>query len=128
MAVTILENFGDFTGDFLGETGVTATTNIVETRIVSGITTTKTADKEFWINGPLTYTIELDNASGETYENITLTDYLDPAVVSLDEDYGVFVNGTKITTYTYAAGTLTVPIGNIGDGNDVTVLFRVLQV
>lgn len=126
MALTIVKNYGDFTGDFLGEPGVTATTNIVETNIVGGITATKSADKEFWINGPLTYTIELTNDSGEPYENVVLTDQLDPLTV-LDQTYGVFVNNVKVTNYTYTAGMLTVPAGDIPEGGDVTVSFRVLQ-
>lgn len=128
MAETILTNQADFSGLYGDECEIVFTSNEVSTTIIGGLTATKTADKKCWVNGPLNYTITVVNNSGVTISDLILTDYLDPNLVTLDQAYGVFINGTLSTTYTYSAGTLSVPLPPIMDGGTVTVTFRVMQV
>ena len=45
-------------------------------KLVDGIALTLAADKTYWKDGNLKYTITLDNATDVSYENVTLTDVL----------------------------------------------------
>lgn len=127
MPITNLTNSGDLTGDIYGETGVVATTNTVATSLITGITATKAVDKDFWINGPLVYTITVNNTSGEPYDNVVLTDTLN-ALITLDTTAEVLVNGVASTDYSFTGGVLTVPVGDIADGATATVVFQVVRV
>ena len=46
-------------------------------KLVDGLTLTLEADKTYWKDGNLKYTITLDNATDVNYENVKLTDVLD---------------------------------------------------
>lgn len=129
MAKSILENQARFAG-YIGEDEceISFSSNLVSTTIIGGLTATKEADKKCWVDGPLHYTITIENDCGDTVTGLVLTDHLDPALVTLDESYGVYINDTTPAVYTFTAGTLSVHLPPIAHGDTVTVSFRVLQV
>lgn len=122
----ILKNIADFAGDYDSEP-IVFSSNEVSTVIVKGVTATKSANKTYWVNGPLTYTIVVSNESGMELSNVILTDLLDSALVTLNSSYGVKVDGVT-AAYTFLSGTLTVHLPAIEDGGEVTVTFQVMQV
>lgn len=128
MAKTITENQTDFTGTYSAEAEpLTFASNLVSTTIIGGLTATLTADKKYWIDGPLTYTVVITNDSGDTYSKGVLADRLDTTSVVFDTTNGVEINGTKTTDFTYTGGLLTVNLPDIPDGGTLTVSFRVTQ-
>ena len=62
---------------------------------------TKSADKVNWVDGPLTYTVVIKNDSGSTLTNGVLTDNLDTSLVDFNTVYGVQINSTSSSEYTY---------------------------
>jgi len=126
MAEVTLTNKADFAGNY-GESAVpiTFSTNEVTTTIVQGITVTKSADKSYWVDGPLTYTITVENSSGSSIASIKLTDTLDTSLVEFNTTYGVQVNGQATTDFTYASGLLTINLQDIADSGSSTVTFQV---
>ena len=83
----------------------TALTGAVTIQLVEGLLLTKTSDKESWADGLLTYTITIDNTDGtEPYTGVTVTDILDPNVITL-VDNSVTINGPTSADYTYNATT-----------------------
>lgn len=129
MATTILTNSVDFEGAYgAAASPVVFSSNTVSTTIVRGLTATKTADKEYWVNGPLTYTVTVTNDSGDTFTKGVLTDNLDVSLVTLDTAAGVRINNTPTSDYTIRSGVLTVNLPDMQNGDTVTVTFRVEQV
>lgn len=127
--MAILENQAKLNGAFgVDECPIDFSSNLVSTTIISNLTATKTADKKCWVDGPLTYTITIENYSGDIVSGLLLTDYLDPALVTLDGPNAVFIDGVLADTYTFTAGTLSLPLPPLADSGTVTVTFRVVQV
>ena len=107
---------------------VEITSVALDTLIVSGLTITKSADKNVWINGPLTYTITITNNASESFVDPIITDVLDPTLIVL-VDNSVEYNGLPIAyTYNSVTGTLTVDITSIASGDDGILTFQVTQV
>ncbi len=102
------------------------TSNIVTTEIVTGLTITKTADKESWVDGVLTYTITITNEAGLSFTDLTVTDLLDTTLIDLVAD-SVTVDGTA-AAYTYTAGLLSVVIPDIASGETAVITFQVSQI
>ncbi len=127
MAKTTL-NQADFSGNYgEGAEPITFVSNQVTTTIVSGLTATLTANKKFWVDGALLYTVVIQNNSGETYSKGVLADQLDTANVNFDEDYAVQINGQKTSDYTFTGGLLSVNLPDVSDGASLTVTFQVTQ-
>ena len=127
MAKTTL-NQADFSGLYGADSSpITFVSNQVTTTIVSGLTATLSANKRYWVDGYLIYTVVIENNSGETYTKGVLADTLDTANVVFDEDYGVEINGQKTSDYTYAGGLLNVNLPDVSDGASLTVSFQVSQ-
>lgn len=127
MAKTTL-NRADFSGDYGTEAvPITFASNEVTTTIITGLTATLSADKTYWVDGPLTYTVVVTNNSGDTYSKGVLADTLDTANVVFDTDYAVEINGTKTSDYTFENGLLSVNLPDVADGATITVTFRVTQ-
>lgn len=128
MAKITTENQTDYTGLYGTEAEpITFASNLVSTTIISGLTAVLSADKKYWVNGPLTYTVVITNNSGDVYTKGVLHDTLDTATVAFDTDYGVEIGGTKTTDFTISGGVLTVNLPDIEDGGTQTVTFRVNQ-
>ena len=106
---------------------VVFSSNSVTTTIIQGLTATKTVDKTHWVNGPLLYTIKIDNNSGDTFTKGVLTDIIDTSLATLDTVYGVEINGSKSSDYTFTAGSLSVNLPDVEDGGSATVTFQVVQ-
>jgi len=128
MAKTTTLNQSDFTGSYGTEAvPVTFASNQVTTTIISGLTATLTANKQYWVDGPLLYTVVIENNSGETYAKGVLADKLDTQNVAFDNDYGVQINGQKTSDYTLTEGLLSVNLPDVSDGESLTVSFQVTQ-
>lgn len=127
MAETNLTNKADIEATY-GDTGmpISFSSNDVTTKIIDGITVTKSADKTYWVDGPLTYTIVVANNSGSTLSDGTLTDSLDAAVL-FDQTYGVYLNNSKTTDFNYAAPTLTVNLPTLNNADTATIKFQVTK-
>ena len=129
MAQVTLTNQADFSGSY-GTTAspVVFSSNAVTTTIVQGLTATKTADKTYWVNGPLLYTIRIENNSGESFTKGVLTDVLNTDLITLDSAYGVEINSSKTSDYIYTSGNLSIQLPDLEDGGTATVTFQVVQV
>ncbi len=114
-------NYGD------EQTPINFTSNLVTTTIVQGLTVTKTADKSFWVDGPLLYTIEVNNESGSTISGCKITDTLDTALVTFDNDFGVKIDNVQNSNFKYESGTLTVDLPSLNDGQKSTITFQVAK-
>lgn len=127
MAEINLTNKADIAGTY-GDSAspITFSSNDVSTTIVQGFTVTKTADKTYWVDGQLTYTITITNDSGGTLTSGTLTDKIDTSIVNFNTSYGVQINGTSSTNFTYSEGTLTVTLPDLAGNASATVTFQVV--
>lgn len=129
MAQITLTNQADFAGSYgAGAAPVVFSSNAVTTTIVQGLTATKTASKTYWVNGPLLYTIRIENNSGDTFTKGVLTDVLNTDLITLDSAYGVEINSSKTSDYTFTSGNLSINLPDLEDGGIATVTFQVVQV
>ena len=105
-------------------TSLTSNTSIVN--IVDGLTLVKSADKTNWIDGILTYTIEINNDTNTSYENPVVTDILNSTLIDF-VDGSVTINGASATElqYTYNDGTLTIKPGEVQANSKTTITFSV---
>jgi len=117
--VDIVGNYGD------DAVPITFSSNDVTTTIVSGLTVTKSADKSYWADGPLVYTITVKNDSGAKFAGGSMTDVLNTTLVSFDTATGVTINGAKTENFTYNDGTLTVILPDMENEATTTVVFQV---
>ena len=129
MAEITLTNRAEIEGTY-GNPGseITFSSNDVTTTIVQGLTVTKTADKTYWVDGALTYTIVVKNESGSTLTNGSLTDTLDTALVSFNSTYGVQMDGSATSDFTYNSGVLKVNLKELADQASTTITFQVNRV
>ncbi len=128
MAKKVTSNQSDFTGTYGAEAEpITFASNLVSTTIISGLTAVLSADKKYWVDGPLTYTVVITNESGDVYSKGVLADAIDTANVSFDTAFGVEIGGEKTSDYTYSGGNLSVNLPDIAEGSSLTVSFRVTQ-
>lgn len=109
------------------------TSNSVSTQLIDDLSITKTADREAWVNGDLTYTITIENQSTTTpYVSPTVTDTIDPALATLVAN-SVTINGQPATSpddYTFDAGTglLTVFLDDVNPETSTIIVFKVSRV
>lgn len=106
------------------------TSNISTVNMIEGLTMTKTADKQNWVTGDLTYTIVIDNKTDKAYENPKVTDIINNSLVEFVND-SVTINGVKAeaSKYTYDDGahTLTVTLDSINPSTTTTLTFSVTK-
>lgn len=107
-------------------TAITSTASVVT--MISGLTITKTADKQIWAEGNLTYTIKIDNQSEKTYTEPKITDELDTTKVTFVEN-SVTIDGSTADTSKYNfdsdTNTLTITLDDIAATESCTVTFQV---
>ena len=105
---------------------VTSNTSIV--KIVEGLTLNLQADKAYWKDGNLKYTITLGNATDVKYETVTISDVLDTNYISF-VDGSVEINGAKAQSSEYkyddATHTLTINLSEVAAQGTTTVNFSV---
>lgn len=96
--------------------------------MLNGITAKKTADKMIWGDGDLTYTIEVNNQSDETYVSPIITDMLNISLVSFVND-SVTIDNVKAETSQYnwdeQTGKLTINLTDIDAKAKKIVTFKV---
>ena len=108
----------------------TLTSNTLEVNVINGLTAVKSADKTSWADGALTYTLTINNTTGQTYTSPVITDTLDTTLVTFVPD-SVTINGSTATssqyTYNNSNGLLTVNLSDIATGGTATVTFKVTK-
>jgi len=107
---------------------ISLTSNTSVVKLVDGLTLMLEADKTYWKDGNLKYTITLDNATDIAYDNVKLTDVLDTTYISF-VDGSVNINDTAATSdeYEYNDGTntLTINLASVAAQNKTTITFSV---
>ncbi len=104
------------------------TSEAVAVQIVDGLTITKTADKQSWGNGLLTYTITIQNTAAESYATPVVTDVIDTTLVKFVPD-SVYIDDVQAESsqYTYddTTHTLTINLSDITSGSSKKITFQV---
>ncbi len=127
MADVTLSNIANVTGNY-DAIPTTLTSEAVITELISGLTILKTADKQNWASGNLTYTVTISNSAENSFENPKFTDILDPTLIKLVEN-SVKVNGTDAQyEYDPTTGMLTVELETIAKDASSVVTFQVQKV
>lgn len=127
MADVTLSNIANVTGNY-DAIPTTLTSEAVITELISGLTILKTADKQNWASGNLTYTVTISNSAENSFENPKFTDTLDPTLIKLVEN-SVKVNGTDAQyEYDPTTGILTVELETIAKDASSVVTFQVQKV
>lgn len=127
MADVTLSNIANVTGNY-DAIPTTLTSEAVITELISGLTILKTADKQNWASGNLTYTVTISNSAENSFENPKFTDTLDPTLIKLVEN-SVKVNGTDAQyEYDPTTGMLTVELETIAKDASSVVTFQVQKV
>lgn len=124
---TELTNTATVLGNYNSVPTEISTTALVVT-MLSGLTVTKSADKPVWSEGNLTYTIEINNATTESYTNPVITDILNPTLITLVKG-SIKVDSTILeeSNYTFedSTGKLTITLPDITSQSKKTVTFEV---
>lgn len=122
-----LENIASVVGTY-NNLPTSMTSQALVVAMIDGLSITKSADKQSWVDGSLTYTIKIDNQATQSYENPVITDVLDNTLVDFVED-SVYIDGEKATasqyTYDAATHTLTINLSSIESNASSTVTFQV---
>ena len=127
MADVKLTNIADVTGNY-DSIPTTLTSEAVITSLISGLTIVKSADKQNWASGNLTYTVTITNAAENSFETPTFTDILDPTLIKL-VDNSVKVNDETVQyNYDSSTGQLTVVLETIAPEATSTITFQVQKV
>lgn len=128
MADLKLSNIANVTGNY-DSIPTTLTSEAVITEMITGLTIVKTADKQNWASGYLTYTITIANNAENPFETPKITDTLDPTLIKL-VDNTVQIDGTATTDYTYSAetGELNITLDTIATGATSVITFQVQKV
>lgn len=127
MADVKLTNIADVTGNY-DSIPTTLTSEAVITSLISGLTMVKSADKQNWASGNLTYTVTITNAAENSFETPTFTDILDPTLIKL-VDNSVKVNDETVQyNYDSSTGQLTVVLETIAPEATSTITFQVQKV
>lgn len=96
--------------------------------LINNIKVVKKSNKTLWATGTLTYTVNIKNISSISLENITITDVLDPKLISLIVE-SIRINGVPagygIFTYNKNNGALTINLPKIGANEVVVIKYQV---
>lgn len=120
-----ITNIASVTGTF-DSLPTALTSEAVITPMTTDLTIAKTADKQVWSDGLLTYTVTIANANTTLdYETVVFTDVIDPSKAVLVAD-SVTLNGSTVAyTYDDVTGTLSVNIGTIDAAGNGIITFQV---
>lgn len=122
-----LTNIASVTGTY-NNLPTAITSEAVVVALIEGLSITKTTDKQSWANGPLTYTITVDNKAQETYVSPIVTDIIDTTLVSF-VDGSVTIDGVKAdeSKYNYDTDThtLTINLSDIASSASSIITFQV---
>lgn len=127
MADVILSNIANVTGNY-DAIPTTLVSEAVITELIAGLTIVKTADKQNWASGNLTYTVTITNGAENPFESPVFTDTLDPKLIKLVDD-SVEVDGeTAEYAYDSTTGVLSVTLATIATGSKSEITFQVQKV
>ena len=119
---TVLGNYNDIP--------IEISTQTLVITMITGLTVSKTADKMVQSDGNLTYTIVINNETGENYTSPVITDILDTNLITFVAD-SVTVDGEKLDTTKYtwdqATGKLTINLPDVETNTKKTVTFQVAK-
>lgn len=97
-------------------------------KLVDGLALPLAADKTYWKDGNLKYTITLDNATDVHYENVTLTDVLSTTYITFVND-SVEINSVaaQSSEYNYddSTHTLTINLASVNAQAETVITFSV---
>ena len=127
MADVKLTNIADVTGTY-DSIPTTLTSEAIITDLISGLTIVKTADKQNWATGYLTYTIVVSNTAENAFETPVFTDILDPTLIKLVENSVKVNDATTNYTYDDVTGKLTIELETIAKEGSTTITFQVQKV
>lgn len=124
-----LSNTANVTGTY-NSLPTSITSEAIVVALINNITITKTADKQSWGTGPLTYTITVDNKEDSNFVNPIITDVIDTSLVTF-VDGSVTINGAKAenSEYNYdsSTNTLTVNLPTMSGPSTSVVTFQVTK-
>ena len=107
-------------------TAITSAATVVT--MVSGLNISKTADKNVWADGVLTYTIIIENKTQKTYGTPEIKDTLDLTLIDF-VDGSVTIDSAKASEddyeYSQDTGVLTVNLSDIAASGSSVVTFQV---
>lgn len=127
MADVKLSNIASAVGTY-DSIPTTITSEAVITEIITGLTIVKTADKQNWASGNLTYTITITNGAESAFETPIVTDTLDSALIKL-VDNTVQVDGNTVQyTYDSETGALSIQLETIAAEASSVITFQVQKV
>ena len=127
MADVKLTNIADVTGTY-DSIPTTLTSEGIITDLISGLTIVKTADKQNWATGNLTYTVVVTNTAENDFETPVFTDILDPTLIKLVENSVKVNDATTNYTYDAVSGKLSVELETIAKEGTTTITFQVQKV
>jgi len=108
------------------------TTEVVVTQLIDDLSITKEASRDSWITGNMTYTITLVNDTEEPYEDVVVTDTINPALATLVDGTvkidGVVVSSPGDYTFDVPSGLLTVNLGTVAATTTAVIEFDVERV
>lgn len=107
-------------------TSLTSNTSVVN--MIDGLTLTKSADKNNWADGNLTYTITIENNTDKSYVGPVIKDAIETTLVDFVVG-SVTIGGVVATTgqYNYddATGTLTITLEDLLPSSSSNITFQV---
>lgn len=96
--------------------------------MIVGLTIVKVADKQNWASGNSLYTITITNSAENAFENPTITDILDPALIKLAENSVEVDDKTAQYTYDDTTGELKITLDTIEKDASSIITFQVQKV
>lgn len=116
----VIGNYKDITTEMQSNSVVTILTN--------NLKITKKASKDIWATGNLMYTITIINPTKANYENIVITDILNPALIQLITE-SLRINGIPAGygTFSYSneTGILIIHLSVVGPDEVIVIQFFV---
>lgn len=100
------------------ENGFYVTKDVDKT--IVDVSSSATADEK-----KVDYTVVIGNNSGETWKNVKFTDTFDLTMITPSIYDSIKVNGVVIpkSKFTFSGSTLTIPLGDIAQGEMITITF-----
>lgn len=125
--MTELVNYASVTGLYNNMQTV-INSNETTTLLVNNLEITKIANKKAWATDNLIYTINIHNPTSTNYTNITITDVLNPNLISLVVE-SVRINDVPAAfgnfTYNHINGNLIIFLPIIERNEDIVIKFHV---
>ncbi len=119
-----LSNIANVTGTY-DSVATALSSEAVITSMITGLTIVKTADKQNWASGYLTYTVTIANNAENPFETPKITDILDPTLISLVENSVKIGEKDAVYDYDSTTGELSISLETIPVGETSVITFQV---